>query len=151
MEHIVVNFKILLKFNWDNTLPSYPPPNTYFAWNHNSQQLHLIPPCSNFMLLYEVDDALSLSPQPISTHPTKSWTSYPCKLVAFASIHPFCSQNLSHSFSKNLFFLQTNPTWKINQLFNPLINDQNTYIKWSTFVVMTYEYIKYVSMQSIQM
>jgi hypothetical protein len=58
---------------------------------------------------------------------------------------------LSHSFSKNLFFLQTNPTWKINQLFNPLINDQNTYIKWSTFVVMTYEYIKYVSMQSIQM
>jgi hypothetical protein len=105
MEHIVANFKILLKFKRDNTLPLYPPPITRFAWSHNSQQLHLIPTCRNFMLLCEVDNALSLSPPPINTHPIQSQVSYSCKLVVFASIFClFCSQNLSYSFSKNHFF-----------------------------------------------
>ncbi len=88
MEH-VANFERLLKFERDDTLLFYLPPSTHLAWSHNSQQLHLIPPCNNFTLLCEVDNAMSLFPRPINTHLAWSQASYPCRLVTFASIsHP---------------------------------------------------------------
>jgi len=64
---------------------------------------------NNFMLLFQVDDALSHFPKPINTHHVWSWTSYHFKFVPLALIfHPFCSQNLSHSLLENLsFYKQT--------------------------------------------